>query len=538
MPLFSRRRTGPSTPRPDATRSSRPDASSGSRSPDLAPATPGRPYPLPGPVGGTYTYVERIHADFEGPDAFRLTEQAAQFLRAERGFGFQGVLLSDEGRRLSPDWLDVSAGWVDARTRDFALVGNIAFRSLGLSEAYDMGAWDGRNLDADWGPDADQAVFAPNRQLVLGNGSTGTYQMLEVGPGIEGLDVSPDGRHYAVLRTVGPGTRAVFVGETRTPERPRLLGSCVGNHARFSPDGQWLAVEGAGLELIRLATGERMTMRWNYGWTSGWDWYPAETLKILRIVYDGESMRNRLLVVDVASATEEELTQITVPVQDGADPAALEPALVGARLAPDGQRLLTTTRMAAWPGRASEYSPKLTLTVVDLATGSVECVAPAFVDGDRAFGRPNSLAASHQDPRWIPPPTWITGPLSGLEAASPPGSAELEQLQRQLRDSMVESAGEIVLYTALLLQYARGNPPFTGPGPGPMMPEICRFLEAARNSAPNWERLDDWVYNLTTGHSVMTAKGQLPDEPSVVRAAWSELSDRAQAIRRGGVNQG
>jgi hypothetical protein len=470
----------------------------------------------------------RVHADFPmGADAFAEAQRAVSWMKSHGGHTFHGVMVDDQGNKLSPEWIDVSAGWLSSARHLAVITGTLTHSALGLEEAYDLGTFDGRNLPfgggGEWGPTPAESLAMPNRQLFMGDPRTGRFRITDVGPDADELAVSNDGEAYATLEREGPGPRLLRVGTVASPSPRRTLATLdFATDLRFSPDGKYLGLISGGFALVDPERGQVARVPIELGRTTGWDWWPGSEPSILQIVYETQGALSRLIRIDLASGAAEQIAEIRV--KDPAEPGveALEPSLIRPRISPDGRWMLAMSRAFQSPGRESEYSERMGLVMVDLSDGSTQPMHDAFLDGPTGpFGR-NVLTIDHQSHEWIPGAVETSFPaLPDLRMDDLSPSALTPEQTAQLGEDALQIA-------SLALEKAIGNPRFSGPGPGPLLPETVHYCVTAHATAEQWPQLDRWL--LAVQSVLPEVAGQLPGNQ---RQSWMALVDAVAMIRSG-----
>ena len=234
----------------------------------------GKTIPVEATAPKDYVRCFRVHADFPvGPAGFEPVQRAVEWMRAQ-GHTFHGVMVDQRGRRLTPEWIDVADGWLAEDGGLCVISGSITHAALGLDEAYDLGSHDGRNSDFfrghDWGPTFDESLAYPRCQVYIGDAKTGRFVITEVGPNVEELAVSPDGRQYAVvepLRISQEHQVNLTLGSTDGRGHRRTLGALEARQLRFSPDSLWLGMISSpvGFALVDPATDQIARVPTQYG---------------------------------------------------------------------------------------------------------------------------------------------------------------------------------------------------------------------------------------------------------------------------------
>lgn len=471
----------------------------------------------------------RIHADFPfGGDAFVQAQKAVDWMKDHGGETFHGVLVDGRGTRLSPEWIDVSAGWLSSDGDLAVITGTPTHSVVGLDEAYDLGTFDGRNLPfgggGQWGPTPAESLAMPNRQVYFGDPRSGRFRITEVGPDVAELAVSDDGRRYATIERQGSGPRRLTFGATadRVP-RTSIASLDFATDLRFSPDGNWLGLVSGGFALVDLDSRQVAHVPLASGWTTGWDWWPDSAPSIVQVIYDTETGVNRLMRIDLASGAAEQINELRVesPVEQGQEPP--ERSLVRPRMSADGRWMLAMSRAFQCPGRESEYTERMGLVLVDLDEGSTRPLHDAFLDGAHGpFGK-NVLTIEHQSHEWIPQPG---------RSAYPPMPAALAMEGLTLVDLTSEQSSQLgedsIQIASLLLEQAMGSPRFSGPGPGPLLSETVRYCATASATSEQWSQLDRW---LSAVQSVLPeVSAQLP---AAQVESWRALLGSVEMIRTG-----
>lgn len=474
----------------------------------------------------------RVHADFPvGPAGFEPAQRAVEWMRAHGGYTFHGVMVDQHGRRLTPEWIDVADGWMAEDGGLCVISGSITHAALGLEEAYDLGSHDGRNSDFfrghDWGPTFDESLAYPRSQVFLGDAKTGRFVITEVGPNVEELAVSPDGRQYAViepLRISQEHQVNLTLGSTDGQGGRRTLGALDARELRFSPDGLWLGMRSSpvGFALVDPATDQIARVPTQYGYTTGWDWWPEGEPSIVQMIYDEERQVSRLVRITLSSGAAETLYEIDLG-DTSVDGFQSEKKLMRPRIHPDGRWMLASSRAYMNAGRERDYSDRFGLVLVDLSNGSVQPMHASYIDGPQGpFGK-NVLTVDHQSHEWKRgyPRPWTTAPANLRWEALP-----TVELPERIAEEVGEDAAKVA---ALAIERAIGwNPQFSGPGPGPLLPEIVRYLQAAHRYSTTWSNFDRWLVELET-----VLPQVLPQLPAGHRKCWDALVASLHLIRAG-----
>ena len=488
----------------------------------------GKTIPVEATAPEDYVRCFRVHADFPvGPAGFEPAQQAVEWMRAQ-GHTFHGVMVDQRGRRLTPEWIDVADGWLAEDGGLCVISGSITHAALGLEEAYDLGSHDGRNSDFfrghDWGPTFHESLAYPRSQIFIGDAKTGRFVITEVGPNVEELAVSPDGRQYAAIETLRVSVEHnsnLTLGSTDGREHRRTLGALDARQLRFSPDGLWLGMLSSpvGFGLVDPASGRIARVPIQYGYTTGWDWWTEGEPSIVQMIYDQDREVNQLVRITLTSGAAETLCEIDLG-DTSVDGMQSERALMRPRVHPDGKWMLASSRAYMSPGRESEYSDRFGLVLVDLNNGTVQPMHSSYIDGPHGpFGK-NMLTVDHLSHEWSRgyPSPW----------PRPPAGLQWEELQTvEVPERLSAEVGEdATKVAALAIEKAIGDPQFTGPGPGPLLPETVRYLQAAHDYGTGWTHFNHWLLELET-----VLPQVLPQLPAGHRKCWEALVSSLHLIR-------
>jgi hypothetical protein len=496
-----------------------------------ASSTQGKTIPVETTAPEDYVRCFRVHADFPvGAAGFEPAQRAVEWMRAHGSHTFHGVMVDQRGRRLTPEWIDVADGWLAEDGRLCVISGSITHAALGLEEAYDLGSHDGRNSDFfsghDWGPTFHESLAYPRRQVYIGDVKTGRFVITEVGPNTEELAVSPDGRRYAVvepLRISQEHQVNLTLGSTDGQGGRQTLGALDARQLRFSPDGLWLGMLSSpvGFALVDPASDQIARVPIQYGYTTGWDWWPEGGPSIVQMIYDQERETNQLVRITLTSGAAETLYEIDLG-DTSVDGFQSEKALMRPRIHPDGRWMLASSRAYMNPGRESDYSDRFGLVLVDLSNGTVQPMHASYVDGPHGpFGK-NVLTVDHLAHEWSRgyPRSWPTAP-SNLRWEA----LQTVEVPERIAGEVGEDATKVA---ALAIEKAIGDPQFTGPGPGPLLPETVRYLQAAHRYSTTWPEFDRWLVEVET-----VLPQVLPQLPAGHRKCWEALVASLHLIRAG-----
>ena len=359
-----------------------------------------RPYPIDVNSIGEFTYIERFRIDDPGEfeDAgYAVCQQVAELLIDELDAGYEGVLRNQDGRRLSPRYLDVQDAWIDGGNGDCVLLASLTHRALDMPDAFDLGARDGRNMNG-WNGAAPGGMVFPSKHIFPGDAATGVFQMGAVWASADSVDVSPDRRWCATVDShvldSGGVTRAVSLVDRQTGSRSVLTAvwRYSSGPVSFSPDGQWLLIAGGAPWLVRLSDMRVVPLHLPFPtYTSAW--WPTDGSKLAIIAADEDAGGPVLQQLDLAS---NEFTSLGAVIIPGADRLPSEQRFLGElAVAPDARSALFTTPVGV-PLDHAESLPRLSrIARIDLDSMKVELLFDPFVD------EAGQIQRSQTRPRWV-----------------------------------------------------------------------------------------------------------------------------------------
>lgn len=491
-----------------------------------------RPYPIDISSIGGFTYVERFwFVPGESPDSgYATCQQVAELLIEATDAGFEGVLRDENGRRLSPRYLDVQDAWIDGESGDCVMLASLTHRALGLPEAFDLGARDGSNMNG-WNGAAPGGVVFPNKHVFIGSAASGVFGMSEVWASADSVDVSPDGRWCAtvnkhVLDNSGI-TNAVSLIDRQTGSRSVLTAvwHYYSGPVSFSPDSEWLLISGLTPSLVRVSDGRKVPLSalpFPSRRTCEAAWWPTDGSKLAIVGAESEDGGPVLHQLDLASNELTRLGPIDIP---GADQlSADQRSIWDLVLAPDARSALFTTRVVA-PSQGAASATRFTRVArLNLDSLDVEVLSDPFLD---EAGR---IQREQTKPRWVgraaPTPTVVGDAL--MAQSEPP-----EPLAGGSPKDWANDAHNVVgpaLKAAALNQT-----------PHILRPEILRLLAAVKAYGPDLYSSAMYVDDPAAefgGWAKAVADAVRPDLEAgvfdrVTRDAWTKLLNGITLIHQG-----
>jgi hypothetical protein len=216
-----------------------------------------------------------------------------------------------------------------------------------------------------------------------------------------GMELSPDGRHLAVLEW-SRGAHVVLL-DTATGAR-RFLAAFANAYVGFeqplwSPDGRWLLVNtGSHASIVSVGDGTTAPVPFP---GAQLDWWPSEGPSTLLALH-GTPGEQRLGRLDLARWALDDLGPVELPRQDGLPPFRRH--LGTPRVSPDGREVLVGSCF----GPPADYQerqgsrPRVALIVVDQRR--VEPVTAPFAD------RAQLVEREHRSWKWLADTRSTSGP--------------------------------------------------------------------------------------------------------------------------------
>ena len=264
-----------------------------------------------------FTYVESIRVCLPEGDSYRtLMDVTERLSAARRGLAFAGMILGSlDSRPLSPDWIAVSLGAIRSNGRT-AAAGWPSHSAMGLPEALDVGAIDGRNLMG-WNTSTPQGLAGMRNHIYVGNPEAHYLVPSKIGGNVEALDLSRDGRTAAVQERWTHDDTRIGLIDLETGRRHYLAkyANRTGDEEiQYSPGEDWLLFVSHGKAALISCTSQ-ITIELPIGEVLTASWWPAHDRNAILLVVMSE-LGPELMHFDCGAAESTSLGRLHSPQPD------------------------------------------------------------------------------------------------------------------------------------------------------------------------------------------------------------------------------
>ena len=460
----------------------------------------------------TYTVTEHVRLSAPGEEStFESVDFLARQLRAQRASGFEYAWRGDDDILLSPTWLTFNSAAFDSETGRFVAAGHLTHETWGLPPAHDLGAIDGRN--AFGFPEQGHAggLLWPASSLYVGSTRTGAIAPLDATVNLRSVDLHGATGNIAALESLGGSTGAASVYD---PSGKRRLLTVIEDfdgdeHIRFSGDGEWLLITGAGrARVVEVATG-----RWLRLDVANASWWPLGDSRILTVTHQNGAATPRLFNLEWGTYTRT-FPEISLDVPFlPSFPYAWFPSV-----SPDGTELLVHTPAGVTPEYQKEHGVGNHLARVALDSGRGHMVGGAFLDAG------STLERDVGDARWtgrVPSTCVKLHPILARQLRSPVLEHEYLHPGR-----WADEAEQVLVKTLNRAIDQTQN----GQDSSHLVPEILASLVPIAHNSDAWGRQSEWLIGLEQTTANMVLSGSLTGD---MATGWQRFGLAIAALRAG-----
>lgn len=459
-----------------------------------------------------FTYVQSFREDLSDT-SYGALDRVGRDLEQSRGQAYEGVLRTGDGSRISPPWLHVEDGMVDAVSGRVVLAARINHQACGLSPAYESGSVGTRNVENFVRAGHPRGLFWPNVQLYVGSTRTGVVGPVDFRHDVHAVDYHDGRQLIAVLTHLGSSTGAVFVVEATGEWRVLTsIEDLTGGFTPFgfSPDGAWLLVSHHDhVTLVEVDSGRHLAVPLPGGY-----WWPGSPSGLvgLRNTPQGSHLETFDLSSNTVTGRSEALV-MDRPLDQGLV-MAFNPMPSA-----DGRRLLVSTHAGMPRDYQQKHGSGARIAAVEVATGRGAVLGDIVLDERLGLERRCTAA------RWVTriPSTGAVELHPELAAQLTPPTVEHEWLVEDRWSD--EAEGMLILTLNSAIDDFQAGRYF-----GALLPEVVGSLACLATNPTQWDGQREWLSGV---HDYVVTRMSNATMAPADAVLWAQFADAFEDVAAG-----